>query len=89
MMQLALLGLCVILGCGSPNVLHRQPTDEDVPFGGGFPANHRPGGDVTATAHRRGEVRVGFPGPGQRAPREGARREQVELDEYVREQRAR
>ena len=76
--------LACAAGCGSPSVSHRQPTEDDTPFGGGFPANHRPGGDVTGSAQRRGEVRVGFPGPGQRAPAQ--RGEAVELDEYVRQQ---
>jgi hypothetical protein len=87
MSRLVLLAMFVLAGCGSPNVSHRQPTDDDVPFGGGFPASHRPGGDPTAAAQRRGEVRVGFPGPGQQPP--ASRGEAVELDEYVRQQRAR
>ena len=87
MTRLALLLVFVLLGCGSAGVSHRQPTDRDTPFGGGFPADHRAGGDATAAAQRRGEVRVGFPGPGQR-PSE-SRREAVELDEYLRQQRAR
>ena len=58
-----------------------------VTFGGGFPAGHHPGGDVSAAAQRRGEVRVGFPGPGQQQPpAQQQRREPVELGDYVRQQ---
>jgi hypothetical protein len=87
MTRVTCLMVIALVGCGSPAVSHRQPTDNDTPFGGGFPADHRPGGDVTASAQRRGEVRVGLPGPGQRPPE--SRGEAVELDEYVRQQRAR
>ena len=74
-----------LAGCGSPTVSHHQPTDDDTPFGGGFPPSHRVGGDVSASAQRRGEVRVGFPGPGQQPPAQ-QRQEPVELDDYVRQQ---
>ena len=87
MSRLVLLAMFIVTGCGSPTVSHRQPSDDDVPFGGGFPATHRPGGDPTGAAQRRGEVRVAFPGPGQEAP--ASRGEPVELDEYVRRQRTR
>ena len=81
---LMLVTLALAGGCGSPTVSHHQPTDADPPFGGGFPAQHRPGGDPTAANDRRGEVRVGFAGPGQDAPRatNRPRPAPVELEEY-------
>ena len=77
-----LVTLALAGGCGSPAVSHHQPTDADPPFGGGFPAQHRPGGDVTAANDRRGEVRVGFAGLGQEIRPRTSRPAPVELEDY-------
>jgi hypothetical protein len=43
---------------GEPEQVTRTPTDADAPFGGGFPADHRPGGDPFGANERRTELRV-------------------------------
>jgi hypothetical protein len=56
----------VLIGCSSadtgPRVVQRQATEHDTPFGGGFPADHRPGGDPFDAASRRNEVRLDWRG---------------------------
>jgi hypothetical protein len=37
-----LLGAVLIVGCSETSVQQRQPTANDPPFGGGFPAAERP-----------------------------------------------
>jgi len=50
---------CLVLGCADTRWEQRQPTQDDPPFGGGFPSSHRPGGeDDPADANlRRTEIR--------------------------------
>jgi hypothetical protein len=52
---LLLLGI----GCAETRWQQRQPTQEDPPFGGGFPSSHRPGGedDPMDRNLRRTEIR--------------------------------
>ena len=51
--------LGVMLGCSDTTWQQRQPTQEDPPFGGGFPSSHRPGGadDPMDANLRRSEIR--------------------------------
>jgi hypothetical protein len=51
-----LLGL-LLFGCQAPNVEPRTPTENDTPFGGGFPPSHRAGGDPYRSYERRQEIR--------------------------------
>ena len=59
-------GAALLLGCASadtgPKVYTRQATEHDTPFGGGFPPDHRPGGDPFDAAGRRNEVRLDWRG---------------------------
>ena len=55
---LVLMG-AMLAGCSDTRWQQRQPSQEDAPFGGGFPSSHRPGGsDDPADANlRRTEIR--------------------------------
>jgi hypothetical protein len=47
------------VGCSDTQVVRKQPTQNDAPFGGGFPSSHRPGGedDPMDQNLRRTEIR--------------------------------
>jgi hypothetical protein len=59
-------GAALLLGCASadtgPKVYTRQATEQDTPFGGGFPTGNRPDGDPFDAASRRNEVRLDWRG---------------------------
>ncbi|HTL28700.1 MAG TPA: hypothetical protein VL282_05760 [Tepidisphaeraceae bacterium] len=57
---LGILMFIALAGCADDKLRGEayQPTDNDPPFGGGFPASHHPGGDPFSANSRRGEVRV-------------------------------
>ena len=63
-----------IFGCAEngPTLESRQARSDDTPFGGGFPANHRPGGDPLDRDSRREEVRVKWPEARVGEPRSAA-----------------
>ena len=52
--------LLLIAGCANDHLRGEtyQPTDNDPPFGGGFPASHHPGGDPFSANSRRTEIRI-------------------------------
>jgi hypothetical protein len=58
------IGAGILLGCAETRVAQRQPTQSDVPFGGGFPSSNRPGGedDPTDQNLRRTEFRTQYRG---------------------------
>ena len=59
-MRFALLILVLsLLGCSDTTWQQRRPTQDDPPFGGGFPSSHRPGGadDPMDPNRRRTEIR--------------------------------
>ena len=61
-----LLSAVFLLGCSdSINLESRTPSDNDTPFGGGFPDSHRPGGDPYSANQRRQEIRPFAPGGSQ------------------------
>lgn len=57
-MLVALIGL--LAGCAGDRLRGEsyRPTDNDTPFGGGFPASHHPDGDPYDANSRRTEIRV-------------------------------
>jgi hypothetical protein len=55
-----------LLGCSdSVNLESRTPSENDTPFGGGFPDSHRPGGDPYGANQRHQEIRPLAPGGSQ------------------------
>ena len=59
-----LLLAVTLTGCTSGvDVEHRQATQNDTPFGGGFAPSHSPGGDPFDAASRRNEIRFKARGP--------------------------
>lgn len=55
---LVLMGV-IAAGCSDTRLEQRQPTQDDAPFGGGFPSSHHPGGanDPADANLRRTEIR--------------------------------
>ena len=51
------LFVLLLVGCNSPNLESRTPTENDTPFGGGFPPSHKVGGDPFESYERRQEIR--------------------------------
>ena len=65
MKQASMLILLVLMvGCSDTRIVQRQPTQNDPPFGGGFPSSHQPGGsdDPRNANLRRGEIRTQWRG---------------------------
>ena len=52
----AVLGVLVV-GCAAPNMESRTPTENDTPFGGGFPPSQHPDGDPFGKSQQRQEIR--------------------------------
>jgi hypothetical protein len=67
---ITVLALILLAGCAGDKLRGEtyQPTDNDPPFGGGFPASHRPGGDPFSANSRRTEIRISPQGPLQGDP---------------------
>jgi hypothetical protein len=67
---MAALILAALAGCAGDKLRGEtyQPTDNDTPFGGGFPASHHPGGDPYSANSRRTEIRIAPQGPLQGDP---------------------
>jgi hypothetical protein len=65
-----MLTMSLLAGCADDKLRAQsyQPTDNDTPFGGGFPASHHPGGDPFDANSRRTEIRIGPQGPLQGDP---------------------
>jgi hypothetical protein len=57
-----ILSSAFFLGCTwadqSPRIVQRQATDNDTPFGGGFPASQHPNGDPFNRAGDQTQIRI-------------------------------
>ena len=73
---IAALILAALAGCAGDKLRGEtvQPTDNDTPFGGGFPASHHPGGDPFNANSRRTEIRIAPQGPLQGDPNSAPQR---------------
>ncbi len=67
---LVVTAMTLLAGCAGDKLRGEayQPTDNDTPFGGGFPASHHPGGDPFSANSRRTEIRITPQGPLQGDP---------------------